>query len=99
LDLRYFLAILNSKVTKFIIHSTFPLKQGGYYSMSSAFIGKLPIVKPSIDNQTQIIQLVNEIIDLKGKDRDTTVLESQVDKIIYKLYNLTEVEITTIEAV
>jgi adenine-specific DNA-methyltransferase len=99
LDLKYLLAILNSNVTKFIIHSTFPLKQGGYYSMSSAFIGKLPIAKPSIDNQTKIIQLVDEIIDLKGKGGDTTVLESQVDKIIYKLYNLTEVEIATIEAV
>ncbi|GAA4728526.1 Eco57I restriction-modification methylase domain-containing protein [Flavisolibacter ginsenosidimutans] len=43
LNIRFLLSILNSKLINFYIKSTFPLKQGGYYSMSSTFIDKIPV--------------------------------------------------------
>jgi hypothetical protein len=43
IDLKYLLTILNSKLINFYFKLLFPLKQGGYYSMSSTFIDKIPI--------------------------------------------------------
>ena len=63
---------------------------------------KLPIPKITKQNQTivnQIIALVDEILKLKAKDSttDTSKLESQIDCLVYKLYNLTDDEIKMIE--
>ncbi|MDY5557132.1 MAG: class I SAM-dependent DNA methyltransferase, partial [Helicobacter sp.] len=63
---------------------------------------KLPIPKITKANQTivnQIIALVDEILKLKAKDStlDTSNLESEIDKLVYKLYNLTDDEIKMIE--
>ncbi|RAX52032.1 hypothetical protein [Helicobacter sp. 10-6591] len=47
----------------------------------------------------EIISLVEQILDSKAKDptTDTKELESKIDNLVYKLYNLTESEIKTIE--
>ena len=48
----------------------------------------------------KIISLVEQILDSKAKDptTDTKELESKIDSLVYKLYNLTESEIKTIES-
>ena len=47
----------------------------------------------------EIIILVYQILDSKSKDptTDTKELESKIDSLVYKLYNLTESEIKIIE--
>lgn len=47
----------------------------------------------------EIVSLVDEILKLKTKDStlDTSNLESEIDKLVYKLYNLTDDEIKIIE--
>lgn len=55
IDLRFLLCLLNSKVNAFFIKAKFPLKQGGYYSMSSTFVDKIPIVGIGRDSQLPFV--------------------------------------------
>ena len=59
----------------------------------------IEITKQNEKNANQIIALVDEILNLKAKDStfDTSKLESQIDCLVYKLYNLTDDEIKMIE--
>lgn len=41
-DIRYLLALLNSKVVDFFMHHTASLKAGGYYSYSTSVLEKIP---------------------------------------------------------
>ncbi|OCR13748.1 hypothetical protein BA915_07860 [Helicobacter pullorum] len=47
----------------------------------------------------ELISLVEQILDSKAKDpaTDTKELESKIDFLVYKLYNLTDDEIKIIE--
>lgn len=98
IDLKFLLALLNSKVIAFIIQSTFPVKAGGYYSMSSTFVEKLPIVQLSLSKQKLIIELVDEILEAKRNGKKTESLEAQIDRLVYQLYDLTEEEIKIVES-
>ena len=48
----------------------------------------------------EIISLVEQILDSKAKDptTDTKELESKIDFLVYKLYHLSDDEITTIDS-
>ena len=97
INLKFLLAVLNSKVISFVIHSTFPVKAGGYFSMSSTFVEKLPIIQLSASNQKPLIDLATEILESKQKGEDTSTLELEVDQLVYQLYDLTEEEIKIVE--
>lgn len=63
---------------------------------------RIPI--PKSPNQTKksadrIIALVDEILKLKAQDSttDTSKLESEIDFLVYQLYNLTDEEIKIVE--
>ncbi len=45
------------------------------------------------------MKLVDEIVAAKAKDREanTSALEARIDQLVYKLYGLTEEEITVVE--
>ncbi|WP_300732077.1 type II restriction endonuclease [uncultured Helicobacter sp.] len=47
----------------------------------------------------EIIKCVDRILESKAKDSalDTSKLESQIDSLVYKLYNLTKDEVTIIK--
>ena len=47
----------------------------------------------------EIIKCVNKILESKAKDSalDTSKLESKIDSLVYKLYNLTNKEIKIID--
>ncbi len=55
ISIKYLLSILNSRLFSFYIKSKFPLKQGGYYSMSSTFMDNIPIVEKSSIDQLPFI--------------------------------------------
>ena len=98
INLKFLLAILNSKVITFVIHSTFPVKAGGYYSMSSTFVDKLPIIQLTADKQKPLIESVDKILKAKLNGNDTTTLEAEIDQLVYQLYGLTQEEIVIIES-
>jgi len=98
----YFLvAILNSKFLTYYINIKFKDKHlaGGYLAINKSTLEKLPLVKPSKETEKSIIELSKKISLQIEKDAnsDTTILEKQIDELVYKLYDLTEEEIKIIE--
>ncbi|SCW71956.1 Eco57I restriction-modification methylase domain-containing protein [Mucilaginibacter sp. NFR10] len=95
IDLRYFLAILNSKLIEFFVHHTFPLKQGDYYSMSSTMVDNLPMIVSQ--QASKIVKLAKEVILKKQEKLDTKILEEQINCFVYKIYSLTFDEVCIID--
>ncbi|MDP3792919.1 MAG: Eco57I restriction-modification methylase domain-containing protein, partial [bacterium] len=94
-ELKYILGILNSKLINFI-HS----KSHNSTYVSFPSIESLPFVLGDESFQQKIISLVNEILEIKTKDRKSNVddFESQIDRLVYKLYGLTDEEIKIVES-
>ncbi|RDU56768.1 hypothetical protein CQA42_07575 [Helicobacter sp. MIT 99-5507] len=100
-DMKYLTGFLNSSFVYFLMRE-FYMGGGIEGELKTNNLLKLPIPKTTKANQTivnQIIALVDEILKLKAKDSttDTSKLESEIDSLVYKLYNLTESEIKIIE--
>lgn len=95
IDIRYMLAILNSKVVEFFMHHTAPLKAGGYYSYSSSALEKIPFVVA--DDQSELIALVDDVMKLKQNSGETQPIEEEIDKIVYELYGMNPNDIKIIE--
>ena len=100
--LLYILGLMNSRLYKWLITQMTNLIQTGQYAYGAKDkIEKLPIPKITESNQTladEIITLVKQIVESKAKDSNanTSELESQIDSLVYALYNLTESEIQII---
>ena len=94
---KYLLAVLNSGVTSFY----FPLIASGLGGKSSRyykqFVEQIPVPKVSPAKQAPIIELVNGVIAGKQAGTDTTEMEQQIDQLVYRLYGLTEAEISLVE--
>ncbi|MEP6576418.1 MAG: TaqI-like C-terminal specificity domain-containing protein, partial [Nitrososphaerota archaeon] len=63
-DIKYILALLNSKVVKFFLRKTAPAKKGGYFTYSSVYLNEIPIPPCSANEQRQIVAKVDELIKL-----------------------------------
>jgi hypothetical protein len=91
------LGILNSKVSQFLMTSLCPIKQGGFYKISSQYLNSFPILDLEGEFSKRIKELVLNIQSAKAAD--TTDLENQIDQLVYQLYDLSEEEIKIIENV
>ena len=98
------LGILNSKLLSLVYEKRFFAShmQGGAFGFDTQSVEQLPIPKIDSTNQSiadSIIALVEEILEKKKQDSatDTTELESQINALVYTLYNLTDEEIELIE--
>ena len=101
-DIKYLTGLLNSTFIYFAMRS-FYMGGGIDGELKTNNLLKLPIPKITESNQplaNEIIKCVEQILSLKKADssNDTAELESQIDSLVYKLYNLTNDEIATIES-
>jgi type II restriction/modification system DNA methylase subunit YeeA len=94
----FLIGLLNSRMAKFYFGSIVSKMRGGYFSMSKAYVETLIVLSEDSINQ-QIISIVDQIIDIKkaNPSADTAVLESEIDHLVYQLYDLTAEEIAIIE--
>jgi len=92
------LGILNSKTGWWLISKYCTAIQNGFQLIWKYF-SQIPIAKGNDYVNKQIISLVDEIILLKKQspDVDTSVLESQIDQLVYQLYDLNDEEIALLE--
>ena len=101
IDVKFLLAILNSKLINFWYTSYFENTHmaGGYKRFDIPYLKQIPIKKIPLQEQQKIINLVNEIIELKKENNrsDTQKLENKINKEIYKLYKVSKEEIKIIE--
>lgn len=94
-DLRYLLGVMNSRYASILLTNL----RGGDYHIYPEHIRNIPIPSASKEDQQDIIDLVDKILAAKKADpqEKTSDLELQIDKLVYKLYDLTGPEIDIIE--
>ena len=102
--LLYILGLMNSTLYKWLITQMTNLVETGKYAYGAKDkIEQLPIPQITESNKPlcdEIIKCVNKILEIKAKDStlDTSKLESKLDSLVYKLYNLTNDEIAIIDS-
>ena len=94
-NMYYLLGILNSKYAAQLLTNI----RGGDYHIVPEHIRNIPIASASEEVQNMLTEIVKNIIALKqnNSNHDITELENRIDKIVYKLYGLTEEEIRAVE--
>jgi hypothetical protein len=96
-DLKYLLAIMNSRISiKFLLENS-PKTGTGDVITSVQAITPLRIPQISPKAQQPFIDLVNQILAKKAKGEDSTPEEREIDQLVYKLYDLTAEEIQIVE--
>jgi adenine-specific DNA-methyltransferase len=106
IDLRYLLAIINSKYASVLLR----ILRSGDYHIVPEYLRNLPIPVVSGKKQEPIISFVDQMLAMKKREQAETVpqtktmigrqiaaLDEQIDKAVYKLYGLTEEEIKVVE--
>lgn len=91
---KYILAILNSKFGIYFLNSVKKSTLGRLYPDE---LKQLPIPAISKTEQQPFIALVEKILHAKQNQADTQALESEIDRLVYRLYDLTDEEIAIIE--
>lgn len=94
-DLKFLIGILNSKfMTRFyqIYFNSLSLA-GGFYRIGAPQIKELPIAGASEKEEKKIIELVDTII----KNTTDEQKNEELDKLIYKIYGISEEEIKILE--
>jgi len=95
LNLNFVIAILNSRFLDFVFRHINSNTQ-----VSAGELNGLPFPNnPSENDADTLVNLVGKIISAKkaNSSTDTCVLESKVDQLVYKLYDLTPEEIKIVE--
>ena len=92
-NMYYLLGILNSKYAAQLLTNI----RGGDYHIVPEHIRNIPIASATVDVQNKVAAIVLKIIDLKRTQQNTSILETEIDKIVYSIYGLTDAEIKIIE--
>lgn len=96
---KYLLGILNSNIIRFYLNLIAQTSGMGTNRWINNFVKEFPIPNAPIYDRQSLISLVDQILTLKQKDPnvDTTSLEREIDRLVYKLYELTPEEIAIVE--
>ena len=92
----YFLGLINSSTFNYYFD---------YFSftnhITAAELKSIPIPNSSLTQKEDIARIVQQILSCKqnASIADTSILEHEIDKLVYELYGLTEEEIAIIEGV
>ena len=91
--------MLDSKLLDWYFRLIGVERDGEYYEYKPMFIERLPIPKITTAEEQPFVKLVNRILKAKAADppADTSNLEVEIDRLVYKLYRLTEDEIAVVE--
>ena len=98
-NLKFIQGILVSKVMEWFLERECRLLGKTTIQYSKQWMENIPIPSATKEDQQSIIDLVDKILVAKKKNpqADTSDLESQIDKLVYKLYDLSRPEIEVIE--
>jgi hypothetical protein len=98
LNCKYLLGLLNSRLVAFWLRHRGKM-QGAVFQVDKEPIVAMPLVQPTADVQMTVAADVDRILAAKNDNPsvDTSVIESEIDQIVYRLYGLTTEEIAIIE--
>jgi len=99
LSIKYILANLNSKLHQFYFRIIGIMTAGGAYTLKHETLSAFPVAVVNKNNQRPFISLVDRILSSKRTNphSDISFLEAKIDRLVYKLYGLTENEIAIVE--
>jgi hypothetical protein len=92
-NLKYLLAIINSK----LIAHHIKYNNKGQIDFYPNDWKKIPIKQITPEEQKPFIKLVDEILEKKKLGQETEDLENKIDEMVYRLYDLTDEEISIVE--
>jgi type I restriction-modification system DNA methylase subunit len=91
-ELKYLLALINSKLFNYIYKTKFPPKGNIFPEIRIGNLRELPVKVISREEQATYIEIVNKLLINYTENLDQTL-----DQLIYQLYDLTAEEIALIE--
>jgi len=103
---KYLLAVLNSKMIDFYIKTYVHQYADSGFLLSNQYVERIPIPKISELYQEPFIEIVDKILAITKdsnylqypqKQAKVSEYEQQINKLVYKLYDLTDEEIKIIE--
>ena len=94
--MKYLTALLNSKLIEYWLRKKGKM-QGNNYQIDKEPLLEIPIYKPSDKIQESVGIIVAKIIALKSDEKDSVKLEKQIDKIVYKLYDMSYDDVKIID--
>jgi len=88
------LGILNSKLVLFFYANLTQTIRGGYFRFIRQYLEQIPFIKTTI-----LDKKVSQIIDIKkaNSSADTAALESEIDLLVYRLYQLSWDEVKIVD--
>lgn len=95
-DKKWLVGLLNSKVIWWFYSNISSTIRGGFVRFITQYMEQLPIPETTIIQRTAIIDYVEKIL-ANPASPDVPRLEAEIDKLVYGLYGLTEVEIALVE--
>jgi hypothetical protein len=99
-DYKCFMAILNSKLFWWFLVNTGTTLANSYFRFKPNYIKPFPVPPISEELELSLTILVDKIMEMKqlNKPMDCSVLEKDIDRIVYTLYNLSDEDIAVINA-
>ena len=97
LSLKYILALINSTLMNFYFKKKVVTNPDIYPYIKGIHLKKIPIKTIPLEEQKPFVEIVDKVLT---QNRDSGALEeynSQIDKLVYKLYGLTPEEIEIME--
>ena len=94
-------AFLNSKLFRYCFRDNFAELLGGTRELRKVFFEPIPVKQITIEQEEPFKNLIIKILECKMQDKpiDTSSFETQIDQLVYQVYNLTEEEIQIVEGI
>jgi type I restriction-modification system DNA methylase subunit len=93
----FVVAILNSSISWWFLRQICTDLQNGYIQAFRENLFQIPIPKLKEKDQQPFAALVDQILELKKQGKDVQALEKEIDRLVYRLYGLTDEEIAIVE--
>ena len=95
--IKYLLAILNSSLINYVYKNKYKSTKKVFSEIQANSVEKLPIRSISETEQYKFVSLTNLILENRKQHLDTAELETKIDIMVYKLYELTYEEVLVVE--
>ena len=94
-NIKFILGLMNSKLMNYIYKNKFKSTKKVFSEIQARSVKELPIISTSAENETLMVDLVNQILDKKSTKQ--IELENKINELVYQLYDLSDEEINIIE--